>query len=64
MTTMNEEKHASQTRGRVLARGRGVFQMLDRSYKEGWNDDNSILDVKDVNNLDSSWTIYEIKKEN
>lgn len=55
---VNEPK---EQRGPLLARGKGVFKMLDVSYKRGLNDDNSILVVKDMNDLDSTWSIYKRK---
>lgn len=46
-------------KGRVLARGRGDYKMLDVCYRNGWSTDNTILVVDDVDDLDSTWTIYE-----
>ena len=49
--------------GRLLARGRGTYDMMDKCYKNGWDDSNTILVVEDTNDLDSKWRIYEGVKE-
>ena len=52
--------------GKKLATGRGVNSMMDKSYKNGWSDKNTILEVKDPSDLNSRWNIYEktaIKKD-
>lgn len=59
----NEHKYTEQDKGRVLARGRGLYQMGDVSYKHNWGDENSILDVKNTGSLDSPWTIYAVKSD-
>lgn len=46
-------------KGRVLARGRGAYKMMDVCYRNGWSDDNTILVVNNGDSLESSWTIYE-----
>ena len=46
-------------RGRLLARGRGGYSMMDICYKRGYSDENTILVVDNVNDLDSTWRIYE-----
>lgn len=46
-------------KGRVLARGRGQFELMDICYKHKWSDDNSILVVENGDDLDSKWTLYE-----
>lgn len=43
---------------KVLVKVKGVYDMLDVCYKNGWSEDNSTLVVKDKNDLDSSWVIY------
>lgn len=51
--------------GRLLASGRGDYDMLDICYKKGWTDENTILVVDDTDDLDSKWRIYEgVKNEN
>lgn len=61
----NWEKHyyTDKDKGSVLARGRGIYSMGDVSYKNKWSNENSILDVKNPDSLDSSWTIYALKSE-
>lgn len=45
--------------GKKLATGTGVGSMMDKSYKNGWTRENSILEVKDPSDLNSRWNIYE-----
>lgn len=45
--------------GKKLATGTGVSSMMDKSYKNGWTTENSILEVKDPSDLNSRWNIYE-----
>lgn len=50
-------------KGRLLARGSGFMNMMDKSYQKGLSNDNSILEVDDDSDLLSKWRIYEkIKK--
>lgn len=49
--------------GRLLARGRGSYDMMDKCYKNKWDDSNTILVVEDTDDLDSKWRIYEGVKE-
>lgn len=49
--------------GRLLASGRGSYSMMDKCYKNNWNDSNTILVVEDTDDLDSKWRIYEGVKE-
>lgn len=46
-------------KGRLLASGRGGYDMMDICYRKGWDDDNTILEVTDTNDLDSRWRIYQ-----
>lgn len=41
-----------------LASGRGLNQMLDISKTNRWTEENTILEVKNPNDLDSKWTIW------
>lgn len=45
--------------GKKLATGTGVSSMMNKSYKNGWTRENSILEVKDPSDLNSRWNIYE-----
>ena len=52
--------------GKKLATGTGVDSMMAKSYKYGWSDKNTILEVKNPSDLNSRWNIYEktaIKKD-
>lgn len=49
--------------GRLLAQGRGGYDMMDICYKNNWSDENTILVVEDTSDLDSKWRIYEGVKE-
>lgn len=49
-------------KGKVLASGYGIDSMMDASYKKHLTTDNSELHVKDPNDINSKWTIYEKKK--
>lgn len=45
---------------KVLARGRGLGpKLLDICKHLGLNMDNSVLVVRNPNDLDSTWTIYD-----
>ena len=45
--------------GKKLATGTGVNSMLDKSYKNNWSTENTILEVKDPSDFNSRWNIYE-----
>lgn len=49
--------------GRLLARGRGSYDMMDKCYKNNWDDSNTILVVEDTSDMNSKWRIYEGVKE-
>lgn len=49
--------------GRLLASGRGSYDMMDVCYKHNWDDSNTILVVEDTDDMDSKWRIYEGVKE-
>ena len=49
-------------KGALLARGHGIFSMLDKSYQNGWSDENSILEVDNPDDGDSRWRIYQRKR--
>lgn len=59
MTYEVNDKHGK----RVLAKGRGQYDLMDVCYKHHWTDENSVLVVDDVDDMDSTWTIYEPLKE-
>lgn len=53
-------------KGKKLAQGTGINSMMDKSYKRGWTNKNTILERDDLNfndfgmNLDKTrWRIYE-----
>ena len=46
-------------KGKVLARGKGLDEMMEISYQKHLSEENSILVVHNPNSLDSAWTIYE-----
>lgn len=48
-------------KGNKLASGRGVGRMLDVCAKYGYNDENTILVVKNKGDFNSFWTIYDKK---
>lgn len=50
-------------KGKLLARGKGAWNMLDVSYRNGYTNDNTILVVDNADTLDSTWRIYEKKGE-
>lgn len=51
--------------GRLLAHGRGSYDMMDVCYKHNWDDSNTILVVEDTNDMNSKWRIYEgVKNDN
>lgn len=53
---------SSNEKGKLLARGTGVNSMMDTSYKRKYNNDNTILEVSNPDDFNSSWRIYERKK--
>lgn len=59
MAKIYEDEPDKYKKGRLLAQGRGVHDMMDASYKGGWSDENSILEVSNPSDLDSKWRIYE-----
>lgn len=48
-------------RGRLLASGRGVCNMLDVCYRKGWTDKNTILIVDNTDDMDSKWRLYGVR---
>ena len=48
-----------EKKGRLLASGRGDFEMMDQCYKNHWTDENTILVVENGDDLESRWKIYE-----
>lgn len=45
--------------GKILARGKGLDEMMEISYKKHLTEENSILIVHNPKSLDSTWIIYE-----
>ena len=45
--------------GRLLAQGHGDYDMMDKCFKNNWNDSNTILVVEDTDDMNSKWRIYE-----
>lgn len=43
--------------GKILAQGRGVFDMMNKSSKLGLSKENSILEIDDETDLNSKWRI-------
>lgn len=46
-----------------LASGYGIDDMLDVCHKNKWTDENTILIVKNSNDLNSKWWILEKEKD-
>lgn len=46
-------------RGRRLANGKGLFNMLDVCKKYNYSDKNTILSVTKPEDLNSNWYVYE-----
>lgn len=46
-------------KGKKLATGTGIKSMGEKSYKNKWSNENTILEVKDTSDLNSRWNIYE-----
>lgn len=46
-------------KGKVLARGKGIDEMMQVSYQKHLSEENSILVVHNPKSLNSAWTIYE-----
>lgn len=45
--------------GKLLAKGKGQYDLMDVCYKNKWTADNTILVVENTNDLESGWEIYE-----
>ena len=56
---INFEDSSLFKKGKKLATGTGLHSMGVKSYKNKWNNRNTILEVMDESNLDSRWNIYE-----
>ena len=55
---------AQYKRGRRLANGKGLFNMIETCKACGFSNKNSILSVSKPDDLNSNWYVYEkIKKE-
>ena len=54
---------SSTKKGRLLGRGKGMDNMMAKSFINKWSDENTILEVKNPNDLNSSWSIYERVKK-
>lgn len=48
---------------KVLATGYGVHSMLDVCHKNGWNTQNTDLEIEDPNDLDSKWVLKERERK-
>ena len=59
MAKIYEDEPDKYKKGRLLAQGYGGYSMMDESYKHGWSNENTILEVSNPNDLDSKWRIYE-----
>ena len=59
MASKNYNEDNKYTTGRLLGRGKGVNNMLRKSYQNKWGNDNTILTVNNPGDLNSSWSIYE-----
>lgn len=53
------EDESKFKKGKKLATGTGVNSMMDKSYKNNWSNENTILEVKNPSDLNSRWNIYE-----
>lgn len=56
---INFEKSNLFKKGKKLATGRGLKSMGEKSYKNQWNNRNTILEINDESDLNSRWNIYE-----
>lgn len=56
---INFEKSNLFEKGKNLATGRGLKSMGEKSYKNQWNNRNTILEINDESDLNSRWNIYE-----
>ena len=56
---INFEKSNLFEKGKKLATGRGLKSMGEKSYKNQWNNRNTILEINDESDLNSRWNIYE-----
>ena len=55
----NRSKKMEYKRGKRLANGKGLFNMLDVCKKYGYSDKNIILSVSRPEDLNSNWYVYE-----
>ena len=58
---MSFQNEPDENKGSLLAKGKGIFSMGDISYKRGYSNQNTVLEVKNPNDLDSEWKIYRRK---
>lgn len=63
---MYEDHPSLFKKGRKLGQGTGLYSMMDKSYKKGWSNKNTIMERDDFKNesldgnLDNTrWRIYE-----
>ncbi len=54
-----EDEPDKYKKGALLAQGKGTYDMMDISYRKGYTTENTILEVKNPNDLNSSWKIYD-----
>lgn len=57
--TTFEEFKTKESDKNVIAKGYGVFDMINQSHKKGFNKDNSRIWVKDSTDLNSEWKIFK-----